>query len=266
MPAMPELPKRKLRWCQFSLRTLMIAVLVVGTGMATWIVPIKKRAERRKAVVDSIRQNGGRIVYDYEVDSSGNPINGAEPPGPAWLRRVLGDEFFATVIGATVTTSADMKNVWELSTLRSLGVFTVPITDIDLEGIEELSQLKSLDLCFTNITDAGLKHLKSLSQLEDLKLSNTRVTGSGLKELNGLSHLNALNLNETQITDAALESLAGLSQLEDLTLSGTKITDAGLVHVKRLAKLQFLWLHGSKVTDAGVKGFETAVPGCNINH
>jgi hypothetical protein len=259
-------PKRKRRWLQFSLRTLMIAVLVVGIGMATWIVPIKKRAEKQKAAVDAIRQNGGSVFYDYEVDPSGNRITGVEPPGPAWLRRVLGDDFFATVIGANVTTSADFKHVGELSKLRSLGAFGVPITDADLEVVRELSQLKSLNLCFTNVADAGLKNLKSLSQLEDLKLSNTPVTDPGLKELNGLSHLKSLNLNDTRITDAALESLDGLSGLEDLTLSHTEITDAGLVHLKGLTKLESLWLHESKVTDAGVKDLETALPNCLISH
>jgi hypothetical protein len=33
-------PKRKRRWFQFSLRTLMVLTLLLGFGMATWIVAI----------------------------------------------------------------------------------------------------------------------------------------------------------------------------------------------------------------------------------
>jgi hypothetical protein len=35
-----EPPKRKRHWFQFSLRTLMILTLLIGIGMAIWIVPI----------------------------------------------------------------------------------------------------------------------------------------------------------------------------------------------------------------------------------
>ena len=121
-------------------------------------------------------------------------ITAAEPPGPAWLRRVLGDDFFATVIGACVTTLADMKHVGELSKLRSLGAFGVPITDADLERVGELSQLKSLNLSFTNITDAGLKNLKSLSQLEDFSIDVRRGEIVGLTGLLGMGHEQAPHL------------------------------------------------------------------------
>jgi hypothetical protein len=39
-PSNADPPKRKRRWFQFSLRTLMILTLLIGIGMAIWIVPI----------------------------------------------------------------------------------------------------------------------------------------------------------------------------------------------------------------------------------
>jgi hypothetical protein len=39
-PPKAEPPKRKRRWFQFSLRSLMALTLLLGFGTATWIVPI----------------------------------------------------------------------------------------------------------------------------------------------------------------------------------------------------------------------------------
>ena len=33
-----------------------------------------------------------------ELDPSGNPMPGAQPPGPAWLRKLLGDDLFVNVM------------------------------------------------------------------------------------------------------------------------------------------------------------------------
>ena len=264
-PPKAEPPKRKRRWFQFSLRTLLGLTLLVGLGMATWIVPIKKSAEKQKVAVDAIKTDAGSVFYDYQVDPSGSLTTGAEPPGPSWLRRLLGDDFFSTVVGVGVNTPADMKHVGELSKLRTIGAYGVPISDADLKGVRELSQLTTLNLSRTPVTDAGLRNLKGLSQLEDLELSGTRVTDLGLKQLSGLSQLKSLDLNATRITDAGLESLGGLSHLQDLTLSQTSVTDAGLKHLKELTELQTLSLWKTKVTDAGVKDLQKALPNCKIS-
>jgi Leucine-rich repeat (LRR) protein len=264
-PPNAEPPKRKRRWFQFSLRSLMMLTLLVGLGMATWIVPIKNRAERQKAAVEAIKNDSGSLFYDYELDAYGNGITGAEPPGPAWLRRLLGDDFFTTVVGVGVNTPADMKYLGELSELRGVGAYGVPIADVDLESIRGSTQLKGLNLSLTKVTDAGLRNLKTLSQLEDLELSVTRVTDLGLKHLRGLTKLKSLNLNDTRITDAGLESLSGLSRLQALTLSHTKLTDAGLDRLKGLTKLRELHLEGTNVTGAGVKDLQKALPNCTIS-
>ena len=264
-PPKADPPKRKRRWLQFSLRSLMIFTLIVGIGMATWIVPLKKSAEKQKAAVEAIKSDSGYVNYDYEVDSSGNGITAAEPPGPAWLRRLLGDDFFTTVISVGVNTPADMKYLGELSQLRSVGAYGVPLADADLEGVRRLSQLKDLNLSLTDVTDAGLKNLAGLSQLEDLQLSITRVTDLGLKQLKGLTQLKSLNLNDTRITDAGLESLSGLSRLQELTLSYTKLTDAGLDHLIGLTKLRELHLEGTNVTGAGAKALQKSLPNCTIS-
>ena len=40
-----------------------------------------------------IENSAGYVFYDYQQhDALGNVIPGATPPGPAWLRKLLGDD------------------------------------------------------------------------------------------------------------------------------------------------------------------------------
>ena len=83
-----------------------------------------QRARQQKAAVEAIVKLGGTVEYDYEVDGSGNVIRGAEPPGPARLRRLLGDDFFTNVVG--------------------VGFMGTRITDAALQHLKRLTQLKGL--------------------------------------------------------------------------------------------------------------------------
>jgi hypothetical protein len=80
-PTKVELPKRKRRWFQFSLRTLLVAVTVsaVPLGYVGWQAKIVRE---RKALVDWIARNGGK-VYPLRSDNADD-----QPP---FVRRLLGD-------------------------------------------------------------------------------------------------------------------------------------------------------------------------------
>ncbi len=181
----PEAPARKLRWFQYSLRSLMLLVLVVSLGMS-WVAVKIKRARQQERAVEELRKSGVYVWYDYQVEQSGKaPYTG--PPGPAWLRNLLGENFFATLVG---------------------GNFASPsVTDANLESLEELTQLRDLNLNGTQVTDAGLKHLKGLTHLQKLYLSFTQVTDAGLEHLEGLSQLQTLDLSVTRVTDEGVKRL-----------------------------------------------------------
>ena len=66
MPA----PKR-LRWFQYSLRTLLLVVLLASIGMS-WVAVRVQGARRQKAAVEAIKKLGGWVIYDWEFDQSGN--------------------------------------------------------------------------------------------------------------------------------------------------------------------------------------------------
>ena len=39
----------------------------------------------------------GIVQYDYEFDASDEYMPGGEPPGPSWLRNLLGQDFLSHV-------------------------------------------------------------------------------------------------------------------------------------------------------------------------
>jgi hypothetical protein len=231
--------RRKLRWFQFSLRTLLVFVTLVALA-CSWLAVKMKQEKRQREAVAAIQKLGGHVEYDWQRDANGNPLPDPQPPGPAWLRRVLGDYFFTTPVRA------------------SLG------TDVGLEHVEELTQLKELNLGGLQIIGVGAE--------EGVEFGDSKVTDAGLKHIKGLTRLQSLNLDAFRITDAGLENLKGLTRLQALDLDlPVQVTDAGLEHLKGLRQLKDLWLdngditHLSHITTGGVRKLQQALPNCKIH-
>jgi hypothetical protein len=234
-----EPPKRKRRWFQFSLRTLLIFTLVCAIACA-WVARRMERKRKEREAVKAIESLNGAAHYDYVIERLG------KPSGPDWLRTLLGENFFSDV---AVVNLMHNRN----------------ICDADLVNVEEFSQLNWLDLSFSpNIGDDGLKHIEGLSQLEHLDLSGTRITDSGIARLTALTQLRELSLLRTEIDDAGLIQLKGFTKMKELNLDFTRVTDAGLGHLKGMAELKSLDLIDTVVTTAGVESLHNVLPNCRI--
>ena len=223
-------PKPKLRWFQYSLRTLLVFVTLCAIA-CSWLAVKMQQAKRQREAAAAIKKLGGMVEW-------------SDPSGPAWLRSLLGDDFYRSVFRVS----------WQ----------GTKVTDAGLEHLKGLNQLQYLDLTQAKVTDAGLKNLKGLNKLLHLSLISTGVTDAGLDNLKGLGQLKSLYLGGTQVTDAGLEKLKGLNELKKLDLWGAQVTDAGLEHLKGLNQLLVLKLNQTKVTDAGVKKLQQALPNCDI--
>jgi hypothetical protein len=262
IPFRGDSTKPKLRWYQFSLRTLLVFMTLCAVA-CSWLAVKVQQAKRQREAVDAIQKLGGGVIYDYDV--YGKP----KPQPPPWLRYLLGDDFFANIGGVsfrnTQVTDAELEMLKGLTQVHQLYVNSPQVTDAGLETLKGLTQLQGLCLNNTQVTDAGLETLKGLTQLQLLWLNNTRVTDAGLEELKGLTQLLSLSLDDTQVTDAGLEELKGLTQLQSLYLNNTQVTDAGLENLKGLTQLQGLCLNNTQVTDEGISKLQQVLPHCQIS-
>ena len=290
-------PKSRRRWHQFSLRTLLIAVTLVGCGLG-WFGKKVWEAKQQAAAVAAIENAGGSVLYDYEIDSHGNYVPKVASPDPAWLRAILGDRCLRIVrwvsfdtfagdpttindanlghlkelmgleyltLSFTQVTDTGLKQLQGLTDLRSLDLTYTQVTDAGLESLRRLTRLKSLNLRGTKVTDAGVERLQELLQLRQLTLTNTQISDAGLEHLKGLTQLHELSLDYNyQVTDAGLEHLTTLTELTTLNLSGTQVTDAGLEHLNTLTQLKTLSLDNTHVTHAGVAKLQQTLPNCKI--
>ena len=276
------------RHFQYRLRTLFLAMFALVIPLS-WLAYNMQKADKRKAAVDAIVKGGGHAYHPRGSDQSG----WSRLRGPAFLRRLLGDDFFNDPIsvryGRNATGAELERDVEALTEIYELGLSNDQVSDRRLPCLARLKRLRFLDLSNTRITDAGLKQLevlprlcslglrdtpvsddglkqlKRLKQLRGLDLSNTRITDAGLKQLEVLRGLVSLNLRHTPVTDAGLVHLECLNELEELDISSTRVTDAGLDHLRYLPKLRILFLEMDEgVTDEGVEKLRRGLPLCEI--
>ena len=179
-------PKSRRRWHQFGLRTLLMGIVLLSLPLG-WLGLKVREGCQRQAVVAAITKLGGFVLYDYEFDFLGDFVPQSAQPAPAWLRAVLGDDFFRDAFGVYFSSSS--------------------VKDADLVLLSGFAKLNRLQLIETQISDAGLQHLKGLTRLTKLSLDRTHVTDAGLENLMGLTHLEELYLTGTQVTDAGVATL-----------------------------------------------------------
>ncbi len=261
------------RQFQFGIRSLLLLVVVIALPCSWLAVEMKEAREQREAV-DVVYKVGGSANWDGELEITYEPV---------WLRHVVGDDFFGTVLQVDIVrstvsdaelgtickrlphievldlfssgqiTDAGLEHLRGLPQLHRLEIGETQVSDAGLKALKGMSRLQSLDLYRTQVSDAGLECFTGMSQLRNLSLVGTKITDAGLHHLAGLSQLQELYLNDTQITGVGLENLTGLSHLHLLFLDHTKVTDIGLEHLKDLGQLRELYLDTTQITDAGLK-------------
>ncbi len=271
--------KPRRRWLRFSLRTMLLVI----TLLCVWLGPKIIVARRQHEAVEAILKTGGEVEFDYQMVPSGiepdefGYKSGADvlPPGPAWLRKIIGDEFFCDVVRVTlkgrIIHESDFAQLAKLPRLREVWLvgntqielndagIQRPLEDADLHVLQDLSQLRVLGIYpvdgqrMPNIKGPRFANLIGLKHLRRLDLDNTNFDDKGMQHIGKLTALKSLSLDNTRITDAGLAQLENLSNLELLDLNGTNITDAGLLHLQHLNNLKYLCLHRTKVTGAGLR-------------
>jgi Leucine-rich repeat (LRR) protein len=221
----PSEPKEILRrrWrFQYSLRTLLIVVSIGGV-LSGWIGSILLRAHDQRAVVKKIQALGGQVYYDYQQTEARWGIRLENtPPGPGWVRWMLGDDVFAYAEFVFFNSSQNT------------------VKDKDLALLRALPRLKGVVLDSSRITDEGLEIVSNLPNLQEVNLSNTSITGKGLGQLEKAQKLENLTLSGVSVSDSTLEQIDKLKNLKSLQLVRTSVTDDGMAPIARLTQLKWL--------------------------
>ena len=257
------------RWrFQFSLRSLVVLVAAVAVPLGAFGVKLRE-VDRQRTAVEAIREVGGVVHYDYEVDKERVTVPLAKPPAPAILTKLVGVDSLADVhyvdFSYRQVRDAGLEPLGALTELKLLALSGTQVTDAGVRHLEGLTSLDALNLSATQVTDAGVERLSVLTELKWLQLSNTQVTDAGLEHLSVLTDLESLGLSGTQVTDAGVSHLEGLTRLELLGLDNTQITDTGLENLEGLKEVKLLTLAGTHVTKQGIDELQTALPNCHID-
>lgn len=124
---------------------------------ASAVVVLVDRAHMQRQAVHRVHELGGWYMYEHLLEEKG------EPPGPGWLRRFTGDEYFFTVVGVS------------LSDTR--------VRDDDLALLAGLPRLRHLWLDNTAISDRSLLYIRWLPHLEELSIRGCRISKVGVDKL-----------------------------------------------------------------------------------
>ncbi|HEY2840417.1 MAG TPA: hypothetical protein VGJ26_14770 [Pirellulales bacterium] len=208
------------RWFQFSLFSLLLFTTLIALAVAWHAVP----AWRQHEAVTKIIELDGLVVYDFQLAGA------KKPPGPAWLREWLGDDYFQRVGRVQLERNVD--------TAEALHAALV-----------QVSQLPTIDFLIIHsrerIDDANLQEIAKARSLKALHLHG-RIPDSGLRHLVALDQLRGLVLQD--VTDETLAQVARLRQLEHLYLQGA-ISDNGLALLEPLVELHELSYNAGSLTN-----------------
>jgi hypothetical protein len=249
---------------KISLRTLMILILVLGTGLG-WHV---NKAREQLAAVAAVQRNGGWVHYDYEF-VNGKLTAGRQPWAPRWLRAVIGDAFFREISQVSLVyddatgTRFDNQNLEPCddllarlarqTRLKELLLQKTQATDLGLKQIGKMTSLEKLFIWDgASVTDAGVAHLAKLKNLTHIHISRSNLSDRSLALLSNLPRMESLSLQQNHFSDRELMGRERLKRLA-IGLGDCRITDAGLVHLNGFQNLELLDLQNSQVTARGVE-------------
>ena len=234
-------PKPSLPWRRFwpSRKALVLSLVIV----AAWFGWRKySDVHQQGQAVRILRAQQFKIVYDYELKPDGTPVVNAKPPGPDWLRKLIGDEWFMSPV--------------------KLGPSNRPVHFKEPVFLA-LTTLKEVDVGYVSSVDLGT--LINNHKLEKLTVrSNDHKTIQALGKLKSLRHLSITDRCEQAKSETFVDELekaiSELDQLESLCieLEGSAPDLSCLIKMRQLRKLEVIcWKPADLWPIVGLQNLQT---------
>jgi hypothetical protein len=188
-------------------------------------------------LVAELKGAGCQIAYDYEWNVARGPVDGGRPTGPAWVRRILGDDAFTN----PTRVQSGLKTPDQV--FRSIG---------------GLSSLTSVELRVSAGSEP-FRAIGTLSRLRRIKLWGP-VDFHDLAQIPPMPSVTELSLRDACATDSSCaligQKFPGLTDLFMYLDDSPQLSDDGLAAIRELPKLKRFWLFGyTSVSPAAISGF-----------
>lgn len=201
-------PKRR-RWWQFTLRTLLIAMLLASLPLA-WVGNELANKRNEEALSHDIHQAGGRAVFTLQQRLTFPPESWYSNDDPFHSVTAWNQSYRISEVHLTARTATEfrilLRRVNRLSYLQSLDVSDSWLKDADLGGISD-EPLSDLDLMGTGVTDECIPALVRLPKLKRLALDFTTISDAGLAKLVSSPSLAELDVSGTLVTPEGIAKL-----------------------------------------------------------
>ncbi len=217
----------KLRFFQFRLRTLLLAVPLVAFAcakIAAWHNDYLAERQSLESVSGAI----GPFFVECEVQW--------KPPHwmPECLLKLGLQNWFAHVVAVRGRVDSDvLKFLGNFNRLQKLDCAAEK--NSDFAPLTRLSQLSELRIEGDGVTRECLKQLAALPRLRKLAIVGALLDDAALAELNGLASLEELEVNEQA---AQILDLHGLKELRALRLRRFRAPLIRLTDLPRLANIE----------------------------
>lgn len=237
-------------------------MLVATTIACVWLGYRVHLAGVQRAARAMVEQLGGRLTYDYEVEP-GDPtftLKNSNPPGPAWLRNTLGDEYFTSIVLVNIVEKppADHESQQlfaRLARLPSLHSLDLDCAHTEAETLKQVGNLSGLQRLTLYQVNAEAENLAPLGQLRELRELDLRgnIDGDPVAHLTQLKHLDYLRLDGDWVDGRVLASVAQCESLTRLAIECDTLSDESLTAIEGMSGLQFLSIESTGISDAALQ-------------
>jgi Leucine-rich repeat (LRR) protein len=248
-----------------------------------WLGLLVASARRQARAVEAIEASGGKVVYAHQFDFNAGYYRDGAPPGPDWLRQLVGRHYFDTVLDVSFSgfkqfddapdslpLAAAIPYLADLPNLRHLTLSTLELTDDEFGALVAHANPQEMICVGMTVSDGAAARLTEAARLRHLGLNDVIISAKGVAEFKRLPNLEQFwlscrhqeyapsgralwNREKYALRDEAVHAFIEFPKLRRLFLSWTQITDDGVKSLSRLTHLESFEISSPHITDAAME-------------